>query len=107
MGNWENGSRQGAGEYKWKIEDNKYDRYYGEWENDIMHGLGTFHKANGDVFIGNWIKGKRTSLGKQIFNDGTYCEGYWEDDKMQGEGACYSEEGDVLKDGEWNKHRHI
>ena len=37
-------------------------------------------KQEGDIFEGEYIKGKKTGKGKIVFSDGSCYEGQWKDD---------------------------
>ena len=39
--------------------------------NHLMHGKGTYKWVNGEVFIGNYVNGKRDGQGTTLFSDGT------------------------------------
>ncbi len=41
-------------QFRWKTSG---DIYEGEWEQDVMHGLGTFFSGTGDVYHGQWENG--------------------------------------------------
>ena len=35
------------------------DVYEGNWQQDLMHGDGTYKFTSGAIYVGQWIKGKR------------------------------------------------
>lgn len=45
-------------------------------------GKGALKQANGDVFKGNWIDGKRCGKGELKSANGKIIEGYWLNDEM-------------------------
>ena len=34
------------------------EEYEGDWEEDLMHGYGTYKYTSGAIYSGNWEKGK-------------------------------------------------
>lgn len=38
--------------------------------NGLMHGQGTYKEADGRIYEGNWINGKRTGYGVLTYPDG-------------------------------------
>ena len=63
------------------------EEYEGDWEEDLMHGYGTYKYTSGAVYSGQWSKGKQNGQGKMQFPDGSSYEGSWVDNLMHGEGV--------------------
>eukprot|EP01068_Selenidium_serpulae_P013058 Selendium_serpulae@DN5917_c6_g2_i6.p1 len=76
--------KQGYGVYIW-VSKNKYE---GFWDQDLQHtganGDATFTWENGDVYVGEYTKGKRTGKGKLTCEDGTCYEGTFVDGRKAG-----------------------
>jgi len=54
-----NNAAQGKGTYKWNTEPNKGDLYYGEWDNNNMHGQGVFVFSHGGTYVGGFRNHKK------------------------------------------------
>lgn len=63
------------------------EEYEGDWEDDLMHGLGTYKYTSGAVYSGNWVRGQQHGQGKMQYADGSSYEGGWQANKMHGEGV--------------------
>ena len=80
--------------------------YIGEWQNDKMHGIGTFNypKEENGQYIGNFAENEFSGQGKLTFPDMTYeYEGNFKNDAFEGQGTLITEEGKFVgnfKDGE-------
>ena len=80
--------------------------YIGEWQNDKMHGIGTFTypKEENGQYIGNFADNEFSGQGKLTFSDMTYeYEGNFKNDAFEGQGTLITEEGKFVgnfKDGE-------
>ena len=68
------------------------ESYEGDWEEDLMHGEGTYTFTNGSKYTGQWIKGQRHGDGKIEYLDGSYYQGQWEKDQMHGNGIYLDNE---------------
>ena len=62
------------------------EEYDGEWDDDLMHGHGTYKYTSGAVYQGQWVKGKQHGFGKIQYPDGSGYEGSWVNNLMHGEG---------------------
>ena len=97
-----NGKRHGWG----TVYYNNGDRYEGPWVNDQKDSSesgkdGTYHFADGSIFIGKYRNGKRNGPGKQYYSDGKLkYEGDYLDGKWHGWGIYYYEDGDRYE-GPW------
>lgn len=72
----------------------------------MMHGEGTFKRANEDQYVGEWANDKRSGTGKISFANNDECKGKWKDDKKDGTGTMECANKDKYK-GKWkNDQRH-
>lgn len=53
------------------------EEYDGDWDEDEMHGEGTYKFTSGNVYSGNWDKGVMSGFGKMVYADGSTYEGTW------------------------------
>ena len=74
QGQWKEGAYHGKGNYIYKNEPNKGDKYSGEFKNGMFDGKGTYTWADGVTYTGEF-----------------------KDDKMHGNGF-YTQPGSVKKD---------
>jgi hypothetical protein len=59
------------------------DTYNGKFKKGFPHGQGTYTWASGEFYVGNFIQGKKSGLGKFKLADGTIAkEGIWENDEF-------------------------
>lgn len=72
-------------------------RYEGHFKDNLRDGKGTFHYANGDVYIGQWNKGKIEGMGKFESKESSY-EGEWLNNKKNGKGV-YKQSGGKVYEG--------
>lgn len=63
------------------------EEYDGDWEEDEMHGEGTYKFTSGNVYSGAWDKGVMAGFGRMVYADGSSYEGTWRDNLMHGEGT--------------------
>ena len=63
---------------------------------------GAIKLANGTVYTGQWLNGKRDGYGKNVLLDGHTYESQWVKGMRQGFGKCKSASGKVYE-GEWLK----
>ncbi|XP_044733280.1 MORN repeat-containing protein 3-like [Chrysoperla carnea] len=98
-GDFNNHIREGYGTYaklaKDKISHQLY--YVGEWKNNKFHGNGTKYYYNDDgtssMYIGNFVKGKRSGYGRMWYADCSYYDGDWENDLYNGFGMFVQTNG--------------
>jgi hypothetical protein len=67
--------------------DGGHEEYEGDWEEDLMHGQGSYRYTSGAVYTGQWSHGKQQGHGKMQYADGSGYEGLWESNLMHGEGV--------------------
>jgi len=99
--------------------------YHGYMWKNSRHGEGTLKYANGDVYSGNWVAGKKHGMGTYVFNttkykfignwiggkmaegrwvmtNGAYFKGDFSDNKPAGEGVWIMANGDMV-DGDYSR----
>lgn len=60
------------------------DTYKGRFYKGFPHGEGTYTWLNGNYYVGNWVNGKRSGMGKFVSVTDSVkiiLDGYWEDDQ--------------------------
>jgi hypothetical protein len=81
-GDFFNNALTGEGRYTWPDGSS----YEGQVENGLRHGRGTY-KHGGDVYSGDWVRGKRNGHGVQKYATGAEYEGEWKKDQRHGYGS--------------------
>uniref|UniRef100_A0A2A4J611 MORN repeat-containing protein 3 n=1 Tax=Heliothis virescens TaxID=7102 RepID=A0A2A4J611_HELVI len=81
------------------IFTSRFDRYVGDWKNDLKEGMGRFLTIKGKLYEGEWYKGRRHGFGvlSQRQPNGTYSllyRGDWVRGKPEGIGWGFFENGD-------------
>jgi hypothetical protein len=71
------------------------DVYDGEWDKGKYHGFGVFTGQNGYRYEGFWRQGKRHGLGKENCPDGMAYEGEFVNNKRHGPGTLRWPNGSV------------
>jgi len=69
------------------------EEYEGDWNEDKMHGFGTYKFTSGAIYTGMWEKGLMSGQGFMQFADGTKYEGHWGNNMMNGEGNYTDPDG--------------
>lgn len=67
---------------------------------DNIYWLGECKYADGSVYHGDWMNGKRHGLGKIVERNGYMYYGWWEDDLRHGQGEANYPDGSIY-DGDW------
>ena len=81
--------------------------YNGEWEDGCRHGDGTLSTgSDGEMYEGQWMKGKRDGLGCQTYSVGNKYVGDWKDDVQNGDGVFTHHSGWTVE-GKWERDRCI
>jgi hypothetical protein len=83
-------------------------RFVGNFQPDAKNktysGTGKVIWANGNLFDGTLVEGKREGRGRYVWADGQRYEGDWRNDRPQGNGLLWFANGDVfegtIEDGE-------
>jgi hypothetical protein len=60
------------------------DKYYGQFNDGLPEGKGTYTWADGTYYEGQWKNGLKDGKGKMVYKDST-VSGYWKYDKYVGE----------------------
>lgn len=58
------------------------NKYVGNFQEGLPHGLGTLFYPDGRRYTGEWVNGKREGGGVMVFSDGNLQRGLWRNDKM-------------------------
>jgi hypothetical protein len=66
------------------------------FENDKLHGQGTFYYPDGTKYVGEFLNGKRHGKGTFTYQDGTAFVGTFKAGKQQGLGECIAEDGSSI-----------
>ena len=61
--------------------------YSGEWETNIIQGLGTLKVPAEGVYEGDFVSGQKEGSGVFSWDDGDVYDGEWKDDQMCGQGT--------------------
>ena len=78
--NWENDIMIGKG----KFIDELGEKYYGELDNYLKHGIGQCNYPNGYIYIGEWKNNLKHGKGKLTYKSEVVEEGEWINDEFQG-----------------------
>lgn len=93
--------------------DDKKKDYIGQYadNNRDRTGTGMQQNKNGEIYIGDFLNGKRSGYGMQIAADGKgikglpgalFYVGNWIDNKKEGIGSVYSANGDLIYRGNFS-----
>ncbi|XP_053625197.1 MORN repeat-containing protein 3-like isoform X1 [Plodia interpunctella] len=82
------------------IFTSRFDRYVGDWKQDLKEGKGLFKTVTGKLYEGDWHLGFRHGFGalSKLQENGTYSleyRGEWVRGKPEGMGWWYYDNGDV------------
>ena len=55
----------------------RFDRYKGEWRNDLREGEGVLISASNSKFVGRFKQDKKHGKGCYVKSDGTVFEEVW------------------------------
>ena len=126
-GEWKQDKRTGLGiftydngqaVYKGQFLDGAFDgngeldfhnrRYEGTFQQNKMHGKGTLKSTNGNIFIGDFVQGKREGSNCRLIFGKDHCEyiGRFHNDDMNGVGKYIFSNGDVFEGEFKNGKRH-
>lgn len=94
-GKFENGRRHGRGVMQYRHGG----RYEGSWAFDLKDGVGEYRDAEGSIYTGTWVKGKKV-VGTMIYVNGNVYNGEWKGDMREGKGEMKYVTGTVYN-GEW------
>ncbi|CAB3235031.1 unnamed protein product [Arctia plantaginis] len=93
------------------IFTSRFDRYVGDWKNDLKEGKGCFLTIGGKLCEGDWYKGFRHGFGtlSNRLPNGTFRLEYvggWVRGKFEGVGWRYYDNGDVYFGFFKKGHKH-
>ena len=99
-----------SGKMTFSPETTMEEGYDGDWDNDVIHGVGTYRYRVDDgrvVYHGEWDRGIRHGKGLLTYGDGSFYRGSFFLEQMHGHGV-YVHKGDGAQyDGSWkNNMRH-
>lgn len=84
----------GHGVYTYGTADSKSERgtlgkrkYEGTFQNNLMHGKGTFDWGDGQKYVGEYIRGDKEGYGEFDWGDGQVYKGHWKNGKQHGKGV--------------------
>ena len=63
-----------------------FDKYNGNWKNDMMNGEGEYIFSSGAIYKGTFKDNLFDGEGEYIFADGSKYNGEWKANKMHGNG---------------------
>ena len=96
LGQFENGIKKGFGINEGLNRNFIIDKYIGEWNDDDINGKGMFIYENGDIYIGDLVKGLPNGFGKMFWTSGDYFIGnYIDGENIEGK-FFYSEENGIF-----------
>ena len=91
----------------------RWGTIFRDWKNGVMSGTGTYNFSNGDIYVGEFVDGKKMakeSLHGDFEFGGDVYEGEWKDDERNGIGILIFNDPHFKGDryeGEWkNGKRH-
>jgi len=97
-GDYVDGIKEGQGIFWWTSGPHTGERYEGEFRHDRRNGVGVYWFANGDVFEGHWINGKRHGQGQMMFeSDGNILNGTWFEGLRNGQFEVTKPDGQVFQ----------
>ena len=79
--------------------ENTKDVYYGEWKDDLFHGLGTYFFESGDKYVGELFLGKKHGMGTYYYRNGNIFEGEWKKDYKDGNGKLIDNRRNEVYEG--------
>ena len=87
-GEWSHNSRCGMGTHTWKDKT-----VTGMWKDGHLHGQVYFQWANGAVYDGNALNGKKEGRGVSTLSDGSVYNGHFAKGKEEGFGTLIRPDG--------------
>eukprot|EP01043_Picozoa_sp_COSAG02_P052778 COSAG02_NODE_5740_length_4077_cov_12.821600_1_plen_970_part_00 len=107
-GSFEHGKRHGQGTL---TETDGSTIYEGEWQEgeipQVRDGTGTRMYENGEVYKGDFVRGKRHGKGTLTRKGRTIYEGDWRNDEYYtGTGTLTDKEGRTIYEGDWKDGRY-
>ena len=92
------------GEYYFKVGENEYDKYIGEFYKGEMQGTGMYiWSDNKEFYYGEWIKDRREGKGLYVWEDGYVYQGNFKDNQKNDEdGYIYCDLENINNNSEYN-----
>ena len=85
-GDVKNWDRNGFGTYIWNSNEDKGNKYVGQWKNNSRNGEGTLiYQDTGDIYMGSWKNDIRKGQGKLVQKNGNSISGIFNNDQIEGE----------------------
>lgn len=75
--------RHGQGTF---TSSGSYEKYIGNWKDDMMNGEGEYIFSSGAMYKGSFKNNLFDGVGEYIFADGSRYSGEWKSNKMHGVG---------------------
>ena len=104
-GEWRLGHRHGKGTLTY-ASDGRAKSYKGQWEDDAQHGVGLFAWHGGESYEGAFVLGAMTGEGRLWFADGYVYHGPFVDGKRHGQGTTTTPDGSK-EVAEWRKGKLV
>lgn len=70
---------------------------FADYRSSVLHGKGRFKYANGNLYEGQFVEGKRSGKGKYVFADGTLYEGDFANNMFEGWGKYTDPNGTIYE----------
>ena len=80
--------------------------YQGQVKCETPEGLGRWTCKYGDLYEGQWLKGKYNGYGRKIYSEGEIYQGFWKDDLPHGLGTYTNIHGRTIS-GTWDHGKYI
>jgi hypothetical protein len=81
--------------------------YEGKWMNGKKHGEGIYSFSDGELYEGMFSEDKRNGFGQYKWKNGDLYKGYWKDDLRNGKGKIMDSSGKIKQSGVWSKDKLI
>lgn len=104
-GSWVRNKMEGQGVY-WYYQGASREphKYEGGFLDNLQHGEGTYTRADGSLYRGDWKLGLRDGFGYYRWEDGSDYRGYFKGDERDGYGKMTQSNGNVYE-GFWSQGR--
>ena len=86
-GDFQDGVRMGPGIYTYTLEEGKIDKYEGEWNANMKHGIGKMIYNESGEYFGRFENGKRHGEGVFTYKNKDIYSGSWMYGKKHGKGT--------------------
>ena len=81
-------------------------KYLGQIENGLPHGIGEY-KSDTALYIGPWVRGKKSGLGMFVVPGGSMYHGQFRNDMRNGKGSVIFVNGEIkVMSGTWTDNVH-